>query len=267
MELIWQLELKTNEYLGIGTIGIFFACAVLFWCVKKEKSTQIRFFVTYIVIAVIGMMNPLSLYVIDRSGNMLVYERFFWLLMTPMFVAVTFTVVVQNKNRLMILCLVLLLLGGKSVFTETEYTSAENIEKISAEAIEVSEIIMRDFEGLAPDAEVVPNRLGIDSPRAVVTEPINEDIRMYNANIKLWYVRKYFGDYIRTRYKRIAQLMVIENSEIPVTTLIRYMRKYEFEYIVIGDWQELTGEVDKFDIRPVGQTEHYRVYKYYAAGK
>ncbi|MBQ8527267.1 MAG: MBL fold metallo-hydrolase [Lachnospiraceae bacterium] len=262
MELLRGLELKTNEYLGIGTIGIFFACAILFWCLKKEKSVQIRFFTTYILVAVIGMMNPLSLYVIDRSGNMNVYERFFWLLMTPMFVAFTFAVIVQNKNKLMLLCLIVLLLGGKSVFTETEYTKADSIEKISAEAIEVSEIIMRDFEGLDEDAEVEPNRMGIESPRAVVPEPINEDIRMYNANIVLWYVRKDFGSYYGKSYKKLAKLMTLNNSEVPVSTLVSAMKKQNFEYFVLGDWQQLTGDVDKHNITLIGQTEKYRVYKY-----
>ncbi len=262
MELFRGLELKVNEYLGIGTIGIFFACAVLFWCVKKEKSKQLRFFICYTLVTVVAMMNPLSLYVIERADQMLVFERFFWLLMTPMFVSFTVAVLVQNKSRLLLLCIVLLLLGGKSVFTETEYTQAECPEKISAEAIEVSDIIMRDFEGLPEDAEIVPNRMGIESPRAVVTEPINEDIRMYNANIKLWYVRRYFGDYNRKSYEKLAHLMIQDNVEIPVKTLTYQMRKKKFEYVVLGNWQKLTGDVDAYPLQTIGQTENYRVLKY-----
>ena len=81
-------------YFGEGSIGILFVCALLLWVVKKEKSRQLKFYVYYVIVALIGMMNPLSLYVIDKTGNMEVFERFFWLLMTTFLLAFTFAVFV-----------------------------------------------------------------------------------------------------------------------------------------------------------------------------
>ncbi len=262
MSLLYDLKEKVDLYFGVGSIGILFVCALLLWVVKKEKSTQLRFYVYYVVIALVGMMNPLSLYVIDKSGNLGVYERFFWLLMTPLLVAFTFAVFVHKNSKMWIPLLLLLLLCGRTVFTDTEYKTAANKEKISQEAIEVNDIIMRDFEGLSKEAVVEPNRMGVVAPRAVVTEPINEDIRMYNANMELWYVRKNFGNYDRKGYKKLAALMTMDNEEIPVKTLVKQMRKRNFEYFVLGDWQTLLGEVDRYDIKLIGKTEHYRVYKY-----
>ena len=40
------------------------------------------------------------------------------------------------------------------------------------------------------------------------------------------------------------------------------MRKKRFSYLVLGSWQELTGDINAYDIRLIGQTENYRVYKY-----
>lgn len=97
--------------------------------------------------------------------------------------------------------------------------------KISQDAIEVSNIIMRDFEGLPADAKIVPNRQGVQSPRALVTEPLAEDIRMYNANIELWYVRKEFGNYNKKKWNTVASLLTMDVSEIPVKTVIKVMRK------------------------------------------
>lgn len=249
-------------YFGVGSIGILFLCALLLWCVKKGKSRQMKFYVYYVVIALVGMMNPVSLYVIDKTGNMEVYERFFWLLMTTFLVAFTLAVFVHRKGALLIPVLILLLLCGKSVFTSTEYKPAENMEKVSEEAILVSEIIMRDFEGLAPDAEVIPNRRNVEMPRAAVTEPINEAIRMYNANIDLWYVRKNFGNFNQSGYRKLAALLTMDNEEIPVKSVISAMNKKDFRYLVLGNWQTLTGEVDKYDLTVIGQTKNYRVYKY-----
>ena len=262
MGVFFDLKEKIDMYFGVGSIGIIFLCALLLWCVKKEKSRQMKFYVYYVVIALVGMMNPVSLYVIDKTGNMEVYERFFWLLMTTFLVAFTIAVLVHRKRGLLIPILLLLFLCGKTVFTSTEYKPAENAEKISEESIVVSEIIMRDFEGLAPDAEVIPNRRSVEMPRAMVTEPINEAIRMYNANIDLWYVRKNFGNYNKRGYRKMAALLTMDNQEIPIRRVIYSMNKKDFRYLVLGNWQTLTGDIDKYDISIIGRTENYRVYKY-----
>ncbi len=262
MHVMFELKDKLDMYFGSGSIGILFVCALLFWIAKKEKSRQLRFYVYYIIIAIVGMMNPISLYVIDKTGNMDVYERFFWLLMTTFLIAFTFAYLVQKKGVLLLPCLLLLLLCGQSVFTDIEYKPAENAEKISQQAIEVSEIIMRDFEGLPEDAVVEPNRALEKLPRAVVTEPINSDIRMYNANIDLWYVRKDFGNFAKKGYKKVSALLTMENEEIPGKYVIRRMKKKNFRYLVLGDWQTLTGDLSAYDIQVIGTTENYRVYKY-----
>ena len=262
VQLLTDLKEKTDVYFGLGSIGILFLCAFLFWCVYKEKSRMMKVYVWYLGIACIFMLNPLSLYVIDKTGNMDVYERFFWLLLSPVMVALTASVLMQHSKKLILPCLILLLLCGNSVFTTTEYKKAENMEKISQDAIEVSNIIMRDFEGLPADAKIVPNRQGVQSPRALVTEPLAEDIRMYNANIELWYVRKEFGNYNKKKWNTVASLLTMDVSEIPVKTVIKGMRKKRFSYLVLGSWQELTGNINAYDIRLIGQTENYRVYKY-----
>ena len=130
VQLLTDLKEKTDVYFGLGSIGILFLCAFLFWCVYKEKSRMMKVYVWYLGIACIFMLNPLSLYVIDKTGNMDVYERFFWLLLSPVMVALTASVFMQHSKKLILPCLILLLLCGNSVFTTTEYKKAENMEKI-----------------------------------------------------------------------------------------------------------------------------------------
>ena len=262
MQLYRNMELKINEYMGTGAVVMFFACLLLFWLLKKEKSRQMKVYLFYALFVVIGMTNPLSLYVIEKSGNMNVYERFFWLLMIPVFVSFSFAVFVQERKKLLIPCLLLLVLGGNIVFTDIEYSKAENAEKISQEAIDVSDMIMRDFEGLDENEPVQPNRMLEESPCAVVPEPIVKEIRMYNADIRLWFVRKDFGSFNKKGYRKLAALMIEENSEVPADTLFRSMRSKGFTYFVLGDWQELTGDTGHYAYEQIGQTENYRVYKY-----
>ena len=262
VSVLFELKDKIDMYFGTGSIGILFVCALLLWMVRKEKSNQMRFYVYYVVTAFVAMFNPVSLFVLDKTGHMEVFERFFWLLMTTFLIAFTVAILTEKKKMLFLPLLLLLFLCGQSVFTDTEYKPAENAEKISQEAIEVSDIILRDYRGLSADEEIVPNLTGVKAPRAVVTEPLCEDIRMYNANIRLWYVRKNFGNFFTKRYNKLASLMTMDNEAIPVKTLTARMRARKFDYFVLGNWQTLTGDVDAYDIAIIGQTENYRVYKY-----
>ena len=67
VQLLTDLKEKTDVYFGLGSIGILFLCAFLFWCVYKEKSRMMKVYVWYLGIACIFMLNPLSLYVIDKT--------------------------------------------------------------------------------------------------------------------------------------------------------------------------------------------------------
>lgn len=265
MTIYQDLKDKIDQYLGTGSIIILFLCALLFWILVREKSRQMKLYVMYVIVSLVMMLNPIALYVIDKSGNMDVYERFFWLLLSPCLVCVTFSFLSSQFRRFVpIVLTIVLLLCGSSVFTSTEYKKAENLEKINAQAIAVSDMIMRDFEGLDETAKIVPNRrLALENcPKVFATEPISEDIRMYNANILLYYVRKNFGSYTRKSINRYASLVTLETKEVKASKILKEMEKRKFTYLVLGDWQTLTGKYGHKNLKVIGQTDNYTVYKY-----
>nr|MBQ8252742.1 hypothetical protein [Lachnospiraceae bacterium] len=126
MDILFDLKYKIDLYFGWGSVGILFVCALLLWIIRNEKSKQLRFYVTYVVITFIGMFNPVTIYVLDKTYNIEVFERFFWLLMTTFLVSFTFAIIVHRKNLLLIPLMALLILCGWTVFTDTEYKPAEN---------------------------------------------------------------------------------------------------------------------------------------------
>lgn len=263
MEFIWHLKDKVNLYWGVGSLGILFLCAFLFYMFGKEKSRQIKVYLWYVFIILFAIMNPVSLYVIDVTGNMGVYERFFWLLCSPVLLAACFTRISAKEKKMFIPCILLIMLCGHIVFTDTEYKEAKHPYKIDKQAIEVNDIIFRHYEGLEPDAEIVPNRKNYEKPpMAMVTEPLCGDIRMYNANMKLLYVRKAFGSYNYKKYKKSADMLSLSNDEIYLKFITRRMRKYKFDYLVLGDWQHLKGKIERYPITEIGRTEKYTVYFY-----
>ena len=209
--MLWLETIKENvsTYWGTGAFGLLFLCAFLFFFLKKKKTDETKVYLWYCVILMLLVFNPIFLKIVSEMDMTEVFERFFWLLLSPLCIGIVCVYVSKEKKGLWIACLLLIVLCGNTVYTTTEYKPAENVYKISEEAILVSEIILRDYEHLEEDAEIVPNRMNYEGPKAIVAEPIAEDIRMYNANIEMIFVRKGFGNY--KEVKPVAKQMLMSN--------------------------------------------------------
>lgn len=262
MSYLWDLKDQVNRYWGVGALGVFFAVFCLFFLLEKGKQKAMKVYLWYAFFILFAIMNPLSLYVIDKTNNMDVYERFFWLLFSPTILALGFAGCVKKKKVMVVPCILLVVLGGRIVFTTTEYKTATHPLKIDRQAIEVSDMIIRHYEGLSEDAVVIPNRSGYDGPRAMVTEPLCEDIRMYNANIRLLYVRKDFGSYNYRSYSKAAEMLSRDSEEVKLGYITKQMSKRNFSYLVIGDWQYFTGDILMYPLTLIGKTDNYKVYFY-----
>lgn len=261
MELLWHLKDKVNMYWGVGALGVLFVAFCFWFLMKKEKKRQMKVYLWYVFLILFAIMNPLSLYVIDLTGNTDVYERFFWLLLSPVLLAVGFSRL-SEKRKMVFACVFLIVLCGRIVFTSTEYKPATHPYKIEKQAIEVNDIIMRHYENLPQDAEIVPNRLNFEGPAAMVTEPLCESIRMYNGNLKLLYVRKDFGSYNHRSNQKVAQLLTLENEEIPLARVCRKMKNKGYSYLVLGDWHYFKGKINRYPLKEIGRTDNYTVYYY-----
>ena len=218
--MLWLNTLKeeVNTYWGTGAFGLLFLGAFLLFFLKKEKKPEMKVYLWYGAILMFLIGNPILLTIVSKAKMMKVFERFFWLLLSPVCIAAAFAYISRKKKWFWIPCLFLIVLCGNTVYTSIEYKPAQNIYKISEEAIQVSEIILRDYEKLPKDALIVPNRKDFKGPRAMVAEPVAEDIRMYNANIELLFVRKSFGNY--KQVKRVARQLVMSNDEINLRQVV-----------------------------------------------
>ncbi|MBR1692775.1 MAG: MBL fold metallo-hydrolase, partial [Lachnospiraceae bacterium] len=262
MSFLWHLKDEVDRYWGVGALGLLFAAFCLFFLLNKEKSREMRTYLWYAFFILFAVMNPVSLYLIDKTNNLDVYERFFWLLLSPVILALGFATITGKRRGMVVPCILLILFCGRIVFTDTEYKPATHAYKIDSQAIEVNDIIIRHYEGLSEEETVIPNRVGYEGPSAMVTDPLCEQIRMYNANIRLLYVRKDFGSYNMKKYNMAAKMLSLENEEVGLKYITKKMYKRNFSYLVLGDWQYFTGNIEKYPLFEIGSTENYKVYYY-----
>ncbi|MBO4337882.1 MAG: MBL fold metallo-hydrolase [Lachnospiraceae bacterium] len=263
-EAYFMIYEKINDYMGLGAIMIFFMAALGLFVYVSPERPMFKKYLAYASLWLIGVLNPVTVLVLQKLNFIKDFERFMWLLVPPVVISAGSLLLNEKKKSLYYILLVMLLFSGIKMVNDTEYEEPQNSLKISADAVAVSDIIMQDALSLEDGERVTPNmQMDMEEcPKAVVTDPLCEEIRMYNANIRLWFVRSGFGNSNRKGWKRVSNLMSRNNTEIPVSVLIRHMRKKGFSYFVLGDWQSLTGKVEKYNIEKIGSSEHYTVYRY-----
>lgn len=257
----WLTTIKeeVNKYWEIGAIGLLFLGAVLYFFIKKDKSRELESYLWYVLFLVLLIINPIFLKLVESANYMEVYERFFWLFLSPVFICVAGADIAGKKRGIWIWLIILIVLCGRTVYISTEYKPAENSFKIRQEAIEVSEIILRDYEGLPDDAKIEPNRLNFKGPRAMVAEPLCEDIRMYNANIELLFVRREFGSY--SANKETASNLLMDAEQVDLNKIVSEMKQNGYTYVVFGKQHILPEDAQNYQIRVIGRTENYLIYK------
>lgn len=260
--MLW-LETIKNEvstFWGTGAIGLLFLSALLFFFLKKKKTVEAKVYLWYCLIIMLLISNPLFLKLVEQESMMDVFERFFWLLLSPLCIAAAAAWIAGERKGMWLCIVFLIVLCGNTVYTEIEYKPAENIYKISSEAIAVSEIILRDYEHLGEEAEIVPNRTDYKGPKAIVAEPLAEDIRMYNANIELLFVRNNFGNY-RKQKAVASQVLMSNNNPVKMKRIVNKMKKEGYSYVVFASHHNLPENMDEFPLYVIGETENYTVYK------
>ncbi|MBO6015087.1 MAG: hypothetical protein J6P60_00675, partial [Lachnospiraceae bacterium] len=83
MSFLWQIKDEVNRYWGVGALGVLFLCFCLFFLLDKEKNRAMKVYLCYAGFVVLGIANPVSLYVLEKTNNMGVFERLFWLFLSP----------------------------------------------------------------------------------------------------------------------------------------------------------------------------------------
>ena len=151
---------KITEYLGVGAIPLVFLCAACVLAFRRDNSERMKAYLLYALCMMLAAMNPVTVLVLGKLGHLDVLERFFWLLMTPVIIAVCGSLLSEKSKALLVAALLLIILSGRTVFTHIEFKKAENPYKISNAAIAVSDIIMRDFEGIPEDGKLIDYQLG-----------------------------------------------------------------------------------------------------------
>lgn len=157
--------------------GIFLILAIMSYVYLIVKSHDLRGKILYpIGLILFCIVNPI-LYKLVFSH--IIYWRLFWIMPDAIIISLAAVKLLQEcggrlrKISLISVYIVIIVLLGQNAFTNAEYVRIENQYKISAETVEICDIIL----------EVS------DEPKCIMPESIFTEVRQYSGVIEMMYGR------------------------------------------------------------------------------
>ena len=182
--------------------------------------------------------------------------RIWWIIPIPFLIAMMFTEFldfVRGKEKIFMVTLICLtiVMSGRFIFNEHNFTRTENVFQMPNDIIEISKMISED--SVSHD-EIEQNVVAVYS--------VAWRLRMYNPEIMMHYGRRHSG--IRINSELIFYAINSHIYDFEVTNYL--LKEAGVSHLVIYEWQIYS--LTEYAITPkqlgydlIGYTQYYRVYR------
>jgi hypothetical protein len=243
IESINIIKQALEEYIGTGAYMTLFLLSLIYIYKKVEKK-EIRNFILFSVIIFILILNPIFCKVILKFIGSGVYWRMFWVL--PMGIVIAYVgtdIILKSKKgieRIIIgvAIVLIIILGGKCVFNDENFTLATNWYKIPQETLAITSLISEDDE----------NDKCLLAPVEMVAY-----VRQYDPSIYMMVQR------IPDTYENEPVVASMESGD--VDTVLEKCKTYGANYVVFRKTTIEEKNMDNYNINKIGETVNYVLYK------
>ncbi len=244
---MWDLIVNHfSEYIGTGLIFIIYlACVIRMFIIEKRKEYRILFIYMPAVVLVL-FLCPIVAKIMQKYADDEIYYRIMWLL--PVAVTIAYTVVdlygrVKGKLKAVVLILSALLIvaGGRLVYTDMEYSIAENEYHVPQTVVDIC------------DETVVPGR------EIVVAFPA--DLLVYVRQYTPLIVMPYGYDELKYMKLRnpLYEQMIAEKPD--AEKLFAEAVNMKCHYVVIEEAKEIIGDPEEYGFTEYKHIDGYVLYR------
>lgn len=246
----WQIVLDAYEKYTAGGVMQMLCIATILIIIIKEKDKYLKHLAFYIIalVAIIAI-PPIAFVLAEYFIGYDVYWRIFWLVPSVIIVAFGGTRIIEQMNRkagkriVFFALLLVIAIGGRSVYRTENFTKSVNLYKLPQEAIDICEM-------------VAPNG---GSTKMVVPETIVSYIRQYNSNIKLLYGRNMGKDI--QKGKKYKVLLQLNSSEPDYKYIADYCKSNKCEYVVFENSATNMEDMTNYGYELFASTQNYTIFK------
>ncbi len=243
-QLMNQIITTFQKYMGTGLITIWFLAALLFLFLAEGRKNRRILFLYTPVIVLLFFFNPLFAEFFDKMADKATYFRVCWLLPITVVIAYATVLVVsrlKGKKAVFaaVLCLCLIGVSGKLVYSNPLYSRAENIYHVPSSVVDIC------------DAIEVPGRevMAAFPPELILY------VRQYSTLVCMPYGRQV----LMGGYDEIYDLMKAE--EIDLEQLVPLTRERLCHFIVLRQDSVIIGEPEEYGWELFYSKEGYDVWR------
>lgn len=234
-----------KAYNGTGYYCILFIAALLYlWFTEEDKNIKILLVVVPCVIQILFFIP--QFYFIYNKLDEGTYYRILWILPMTLVIAYTASRAVTTHLRLGTAMVALILaLSGTYVYAGFTMSPAENVYHLPDEVVELCDMI-KPKEG--------KERVWAAFPPILV-----HYVRQYTTTIQLPFGRESMVDsWVRPKNSFFDLYM---NMQMPASDISKYATDYYCNYVILEKDKEILGDLQKFNMKFVGETENFIVYR------
>lgn len=232
------------NYMGTGLIVIWYLVALIYLFLQEKRRPRRILFVYMPVIVLLLFFNPLFAKLFHMLVGEEIYFRIGWIL--PIIATIAYCVVIicekmkgKKAELFAAVCLVLIVVSGKLVYSSSLYSRAENAYHVPDSVVHIC------------DAIVVPGQ------EVMAAFPIEflQYVRQYSPMVCMPYGRLVLMGY----YDEFCDAM---NSDvIELETLVPMARAARCHYLVFRQEQSIVGQTKEYGWELFLETDGYVVYR------
>lgn len=246
---MWNLVAEQfNNYVGTGLIVIYYLAAVIYlWITEKNKS--IRLLLLYAPLSVLVVFfNPWIAKLIVKFADEDIYYRLMWLVPVCITLSYAFVKLIRlfegkKRNFAIVAAVFLIIIGGRLVYTDKDYSVAENEYHLPQEVVDICNTI------IVPGREVM----------AAFPSDMLIFVRQYSAFVCMpygWDEIKERPDYELTKLRKLIDAEMVDASE-----LANEGQMLGCHYLIVNSDHVINGSMSDYSFEKYAEVDGYTVYR------
>lgn len=233
-----------QKYMGTGLVVIGFLAALSYVFLNEKQKPRRILFVYMPVMILLLFFNPVFAGIFFAKVGSEIYFRIWWLI--PVIQVIAYAVVsvcerLQGRGKALfaVTSVVLIVISGKSVYTNPLYSRAENCYHVPDCVVELC------------DAIVVPGREVMAAfPRELLLY-----VRQYEPGVCMPYGRDQMGKYFS------GFLTAMEQEEPDAEEIAAYADQTGCHYVILSEEKKLPEDARKLGLELYAEKAGYVIYR------
>lgn len=219
------------------------------WILWQEKDWTKKILLGILPLVCLGLYwCPITGILFMKLLGENVYWRILWLILLAVTIPYGFCLLLKKlhgvlRQAVFLLCMAVIVLGGKSVLSEEWFLPSTNVYKIPQNVIEVCELLPENVH-------------------AMVSNRLMPYIRMYDPTITLEYGRNALAYNGITETESHEQLLYLEaqKAQMDLSVLLPLAREVEIDCFVFSNNRTYIGSWEDYGYTEYGKTDEFTIF-------